>query len=139
MDNSENYNLPTEQVTNNEQQANASVSSNHQPVEKKSKKTLFILIGALVIGIIIFVVIVFSIISIFVNSSDKLVCKSDQGNITLSYNEKTVTGYTASGITYKLEEQQKIAEQIGIDSYLEEFEKWFTTNTTGSCSNIKHD
>ena len=49
------------------------------------------------------------------------------------YNDKTITGYTANGISYDLDGQKEIAEQIGIDSYITQFKQWFSTNTTGSC------
>ena len=81
-------------------------------------------------GKLIFVII-FSVIS---STSSKLTCKSNEGNITIMYNDKTLTGYTANGISYDLDEQKKLAEQIGVDSYLEEFSTWFQNNTTGSCS-----
>lgn len=94
------------------------------------KKALMIL-GGIVLGIIVLVVIFFVVISA---TSKKMVCKSDEGNITLMYNDKTITGYTAKGITYDLDEQKKYAEQVGIDAYLSEFAEWFSNNTSGSCN-----
>lgn len=79
------------------------------------------------------VVIALVIIGITYFTSDKLVCKSDEGNITIMYNDKKIKGYTANGITYDLEGQQKIAEQIGVDEYLSQFKDWFSNNTTGTC------
>lgn len=93
------------------------------------KKALMI-IGGIVVGIIGLFVIIFAITSA---SSDKLVCKSNEGNITIMYNDKTITGYTAKGMSYDLNQQKKYAEQIGIKAYIEEFSNWFKTNTTGSC------
>ena len=80
---------------------------------------------------IILVVIVFSLISA---SSEKLVCKSSEGNITLYYNKSSINGYKASGINYNLDQQKEIASQMGIDEYLSEFSTWFSSNTTGSCT-----
>ena len=48
------------------------------------------------------VVIALVIIGITYFTSDKLVCKSDEGNITIMYNDKKIKGYTANGITYDL-------------------------------------
>lgn len=93
------------------------------------KKALMI-IGGIFIGIIAFVVVIFVITSA---TSKKLVCKSKEGNITLMYNDKTIKGYTANGITYDLDGQKKIAEQIGMTDYLEQFSQWFSSNTSGSC------
>lgn len=94
------------------------------------KKTLMIIggivLGVLVLGILIFVL-VFS-------TSKRMVCKSDEGNITIMYNNKTIKGYIAKGIVYDFDTQKAYAEQKGIDSYLTEFSTWFSNNTTGSCS-----
>ena len=49
------------------------------------------------------------------------------------YNDKTITGYTANGISYDLANQQKYAEQVGVDAYMKKFSTWFSSNTTGSC------
>ncbi len=94
------------------------------------KKTLMIIIG-IFIGAIILGIIIFSIISA---TSKKLVCKSNEGNITIMYNDKTITGYTSKDISYDLDGQKKYAEQIGVDEYLSEFTTWFNQHTTGSCS-----
>lgn len=83
------------------------------------------------IGVLTLIAIV--IISVVSASSKKLVCKSDQGNITLMYNDKKVVGYTAKGISYDLDTQGKLSEQKGIDVYLDEFMEWFSTNTNGTC------
>jgi len=93
------------------------------------KNTLMI-IGGIVVGVVFLFLIVFGIISA---TSNKLVCKSDEGNITIMYNKENITGYTAKNITYDLEGQKEIAKKIGIKEYLNEFTKWFETNTTGTC------
>jgi len=90
------------------------------------KKVLMIIGGIVVLFVLIFVV-----ISV---TSKKMVCKSDQGNITIMYNNKTITGYTASGLSYDFDEQKKLADEIGSEAYLNQFENWFKTNTTGSCT-----
>ena len=93
------------------------------------KKTLMI-IGGAVVGIFILAAIIFYVVAA---NSEKLVCKSDEGNITIYYNEKSVTGYKSNGISYDLDAQKEVANQIGIDQYIEEFTEFFRTNTTGSC------
>lgn len=89
------------------------------------------IISGITLAIIVFVVALFMIVSF---TSKKLVCKSAEGNITIMYNDETITGYTASGVTYDLDGQKQVAERIGIESYLEQFSTWFKTNTTGSCT-----
>lgn len=94
------------------------------------KKTLIIIVG-FIVGIIILGIIIFSVIY---STSKKMVCKSDEGNITIMYNEKTLTGYTAKGISYDYDGQKKYVDQIGVETYLTEFATWFSNNTTGTCS-----
>ncbi len=94
-------------------------------------KKVLTVIGGLFLGLVIVVAIILIVTSL---TSKKLVCKSNEGNITIMYNDKTITGYTAKGITYDMDGQKQIAEQIGIESYITQFESWFKTNTTGSCT-----
>ena len=94
------------------------------------KKTLMI-IGGIVVAVVALFIVLFVITSA---TSDKLKCKSKEGNITLMYNKKTITGYTANNISYDLDVQKKLAEEIGVEEYLEEFTDWFEENTTGTCS-----
>ena len=67
-------------------------------------------------------------------SSDKLVCTSNKGNITIMYNEKGITGYTATGMSYDLDAQKEVATEIGMDAYITEFNSWFKSNTSGYCT-----
>ena len=93
-------------------------------------KKVLMIIGGIFLGIIVLGVVIFVIVSV---TSKKMVCKSDEGNITIMYNDKSITGYSTKRITYNFDEQQKYAEQIGIDAYLDEFATWFSNNTTGTC------
>lgn len=94
-------------------------------------KKVLTVIGGLFLGLVIVVAIILIVTSL---TSKKLVCKSNEGNITIMYNDKTITGYTAKDITYDMDGQKQIAEQIGIESYITQFESWFKTYTTGSCT-----
>ena len=86
-------------------------------------------------GIFLFLVTLFIILFLIVSAtSKKLVCKSNEGNITIMYNDKTISGYTANGLSYDLDGQKKYAEEIGIDAYIEEFSTMFSNKTAGSCS-----
>ena len=49
------------------------------------------------------------------------------------YNDKEIVGYTATGMSYDLDEQKAYAKRIGVDAYINEFSTWFSTNTTGTC------
>ena len=82
-----------------------------------------------------FVIVAFVVIFLIISAtSKKLVCKSNKGDITIMYNDKTIIGYTENGLSYDLEGQKKYAEGIGIDAYIDEFSALFSNYTTGSCS-----
>ena len=88
-----------------------------------------------IIGIIAVVVIVLVVgLVVYTNlTSKKMKCTAPEGSITILYNDKTLTGYVVKNMTYDLDEQRKIAEQIGVEAYLDAFDTWFRTNTTGTC------
>ena len=86
-------------------------------------------------GIFLFLVVAFIALFLIISAtSKKLVCKSNEGNITITYNDKAISGYTANGLSYDLDGQKKYAEEIGIDAYIEEFSTMFSNKTAGSCS-----
>lgn len=93
-------------------------------------KKVFMIIGIVVVALVIAGIILFKIVDI---TSDKLVCTSDEGNITIMYNDKALTGYKAKNISYDFDGQNDIAKEIGVEEYLEQFKVWFSTNTTGTC------
>lgn len=97
------------------------------------KKNLLI-IGGVIIGVIVFAVAIIIIMSF---SSNKLVCESGEGDITIMYNNKTITGYKAVDLIYQFDEQKLYAEKIGIDKYIDEFSEWFSNNIDGSCKHKK--
>ncbi|MDD2625423.1 MAG: hypothetical protein PHR55_01485 [Bacilli bacterium] len=90
-----------------------------------------IIIGGVVVGIIALLIVVF----IFVGSnSEKLVCKSTEGNITLMYSDKELVGYTSVGtITFDMDVANTVVKEVGIKSYIEQFKVWFSDNTDGTC------
>lgn len=94
-------------------------------------KKVLMIIGGIVVGIVILFIVIFAITSM---TSKKLVCKSKEGNITIMYNNNSITGYTAKGITYDMEGQKNYAKKVGINAYIKEFSTWFSTNTTGKCT-----
>ena len=103
-----------------------------QPAKKSSSGTVVIVIIVVVVLALVAVAVLFLLGVI--GSSSKLVCESSEGNITLLYNEKEIVGYTSTGrLSYDLEGQKAIAERIGVEEYMYEFEIWFKTNTTGTC------
>lgn len=97
--------------------------------EKKKKGPLFYII----VGIVAFILIVAVILIVLFATGKKMKCTSSQGDITLIYNDKTITGYKAKNIGYDLDEQQDYAELVGVEKYLDEFTKWFENNTDGTC------
>ena len=106
----------------------------YQKTNKPKKNNIlkfFAIIGGIAVGIIILVVVIVLVVSA---NSKKLVCKSDRGNITIMYNDKTITGYTAVGLSYDLDGQKKYAQQVGIDAYIQEFSSWYRNNVGGTCT-----
>jgi hypothetical protein len=62
----------------------------------------------MIIGLVVIVVVV-SVILIISMNSKRLVCKYDKGNITLTYNDKKLTGYYVSGeLAFDMESQNLI-------------------------------
>ena len=102
-------------------------------------RVLVILISIFAIIISLFVASYLIISSLGLNNYDKLICESDQGNITLMYGESGVIGYSSLGISYDFDEQKDLAEEIGINTYIEQFKLWFETETTGTCTIDKHE
>lgn len=94
-------------------------------------KKILMILGGIFLGFIALFVIIFMVASLI---SDKLVCKSSEGDITIMYTEKTITGYTANGITYDLDGQKKVFDEIGMDDYIKDFSNWFSSNTSGTCT-----
>lgn len=117
-----------------DQKSGQPITNNYNQPVKNSKNVIIkvlAIIGGIVVGIIVLLVVVFSLVSL---NSNKLICKSSEGNITIMYDDSTINGYTASGISYDLDQQKIVSDQIGIDSYISQFSTWFETKTTGSCS-----
>lgn len=67
-------------------------------------------------------------------NSNKLICKSNEGDITIIYSDSGISSYIAKGIIYDLDNQQEYAKKIGMNEYLREFSQWFENNTTGTCT-----
>ena len=117
-------------INNNVQQqkTNKSEDSLHvneqilKELEPRKKNNIIILV---VVVVIIFIVAIISLVGVLFinvsNSSNKLICQSKEGNITLMYNSQELIGYTTSGMKYDLDEQKKYASEIGINAYIEEF------------------
>lgn len=91
----------------------------------RTERSLAATIGAIV-ALVLFVV---TLIVIGLINRKEIACTSSRGNITLNYNNKKVIGYTADGVEFDLKSQQEYSEEIGIDSYISEFEEWFKSNT----------
>lgn len=93
-------------------------------------KKVFMILGGIVVVLVVGFILVFTITSL---TSKKLICESQEGDITIMYNDEEITGYTSSNISYDLDGQKEYANQVGIDTYLDEFSNWFSNNTTGTC------
>jgi hypothetical protein len=128
----DNNNIPSNGMNFNQPLPN-NINSNNQNV-KKSKNTIIIALAIIGGFIVVIIILLVAIISIVSSNSNKLVCKSNEGNITIMYDDSTINGYVATGITYDFDQQKEVANQLGIDSYISQFTTWFETNTTGTCT-----
>ncbi len=104
--------------------------NNGKPKKKSALPIVLAIIGAIVLGILIFVL----LFVIHGAKTKKMICESPEGSITIMFNKDGLTGYTANGILYEFDEQKEIASKVGVDDYLKEFNDWFTSNTTGTCT-----
>ena len=137
--NNTNTNISNNQFNSNQGFVQPTV--NYSVPKKKSHAGLIITI--IIVFILIVGAIVFALFKIFgdaINNSDKLVCTSNIGNITIFYNGNDINGYEATGqLTYNLDEQKEVAKIKGIDNYIIEFNSWFEKNTYGTCVNEKKE
>lgn len=115
---------------NQNSQANRQADHQSPQPSRNNTKTLAIIIGATVAGIVIIGLIAYFIMN---RNVSKMTCKSDLGDITIKYNEKTLTGYYASKIKYDFDGQKAIADKIGVETYLQEFDNWFADKAGGTC------
>lgn len=123
---------PVTEISNQQQFIQTPPISNNINYKKKSSDPKVI---AIIGGILGGFVIIFLVIFFFVSAnSDKLICKSDEGNITIMYNKNGLTGYTTAGMSYDFDEQKEYAKKIGVDAYTKEFSQWFSTHTSGTCT-----
>ena len=127
---SENINVMNSEI--NKEQGVNNFSKQSVKVSKNTKVLVIVgVVVAIIVGfIILFVMLFFNIFS----DSNKLVCKSDEGDITIMYDESQIIGYVANGISYDLDSQKEYAKKVGVDTYMIEFNNWFISNTSGICS-----
>ena len=93
-------------------------------------KKVLTIIGGFVVGVFALAALIILVVSL---TSKKLVCKSDKGNITIMYNDKTLTGYTVKNVSYDFDNQKEYAKKIGVKEYIKEFKEFFESHTTGTC------
>lgn len=94
------------------------------------KKIFLIGCSVVILSVVVMVVLVLT----NKNSNKELVCVSNYGNVTITYNSATIVGYTSKGYSYDLLSEKSRAEQIGMNRYIEEFSNTFNTNTFGTCT-----
>ena len=87
----------------------------------------------LVLTFIVLLVAGYFVYTFMDTATKKMVCESNQGTISITYNKTTIVGYRSDNITYDIYEQRTYADEVGIKQYLDEFEEWFKVNTNGSC------
>ncbi|MDD3186872.1 MAG: hypothetical protein PHD02_00120 [Bacilli bacterium] len=90
-----------------------------------------------IFGAIIILLIILVTDGMYINKylfSNRLVCTSAAGDITIYYNENEIIYYTSTGvITYNIESQNSYAKKIGITAYIDNFETWYQDTMNGTC------
>ena len=149
--NMNNQQIPNYNGMNNQQYQNQYFAMNNQQVpqhpipqqpinqtyntdKKAGKKSVLPIVLGIIGGFVGLIIIGIVVLLVIFSKQDKMICKSNEGSITIMYNKNGLTGYQTTDMTYKFEEQKEYAKQIGVDAYLREFNTWFINNTTGSCT-----
>lgn len=91
----------------------------------KTRQLISVILYAMLALAMIFVLIFIA----STNSTKKMVCEAPNVNITISYDDKGITGYSSYGMGYDLEGQREYAQKVGLEPYLLEFEEWFKAST----------
>lgn len=105
---------------------NDNYSNNHKPKRHKLK-----LVFGLIIAIVIAIIVIFKSGA---TGPDKLVCKSDKGNLTIMYNKNELVDYEADGIDYDLDADKLEANKIGVEKYIIAMYSWFVDTKQGTCT-----
>lgn len=89
--------------------------------------------GIVILSVVVMVVVI-SINGIGNSNAKQLVCKSNNSNITLTYDNNSIIGYTLNGYSFDLLLEQNRFTQLGMDKYIEDFANTFNANTFGTCT-----
>ena len=92
------------------------------------KKVFIIIIIACLFGAIITIV-----VNISNKNSNKLICKSNNGKVTIYYDENGITGNSTTNFKYEYSDEKKRAQELGIHEYLNQYKTWFENTTNGEC------
>ena len=107
------------------------------PQEKKKMNKKLKIALCIIIPLVIIIIVVAILFTVVFNNNDKLSCEANYRgsnvSITLYFNDKQLVGYNAINMEYNYEEQQKYAQEIGIQNYLQEFNQNFEDDYEGSC------
>ena len=104
----------------------------NQPVEEPKPKKKSLLFKVLIVIAIIIVI----IIALFIytdKTSDKLVCKSSKGDITIMYKGEKLKGYKTKNASYDMDSAKELVERYGMEEYLKAFKQWFESESDGTC------
>lgn len=103
----------------------------NNPKKSNVKKIIIIAVIIILVLIIVGAVIIMmtsSQSSSSIENRNKLVCNSEQGNLTIFYNNENLTKYEADNLTFDIDGQNKIVDEIGVRTWIEDFSLWFRMN-----------
>lgn len=106
------------------------------PIKKSNtKKIIAIVICFLFIFVIGFIGIILFTFSVVDKNSDKLICTSSKGSITIYFNGDKIQGVASSNIPYERNIEDSKSRNMGQKEYMNAYSTWFTEYTTdGTCS-----
>lgn len=107
---------------------------NNDNVEKKKNNA-----SILIIIVVCSLVTLFGFIFIILNDkSNKLICKSERGNITIIYDDEIITNYKSvvvnnSQFVMNYDYSVKLIRKYGLAEFLDALKKLFEEDSNGSC------
>ena len=105
-------------------------SNVHEIKPKSSGKSIGIIL--LIVGVL--AVIAVALIIILKGKKNNLTCTSNTGTIVIKFTNKKIVDYTSvDGISLDVDEYNKVIESMGVDEFINRYNRWFSTNKFGTC------
>ncbi|MFI3260530.1 MAG: hypothetical protein R3Y13_02325 [bacterium] len=110
-----------------------------ESVKKKKKNITVIVISILVtIFVVIPVMTIFVVSNIFGYLNEVLVtssmnCVASDSNIKIYYEGNQIVDFLAEKVIFDIDDENELVDQIGIETYLNNYSAWYEKNFNGKC------